>query len=208
MNKLIKTLIVAIGLTLVASSARASMPGLSGAAVSVTGATPAVNFSGKTQAIVVLNAASVTPAYSNIGAAGATFTILFQQDGTGGRLLVQPTTAPTVVMPGGTAAVPGTLPAMPSAANAFTYWVVQSNGTNLVLQGAYDNTFPGIDSCSGQGTVGTVNTGCCTATTNVVIAVDSAASSPAADPAANCAAGGVLTLSGTAAHVHNWVRVQ
>ena len=70
------------------------------------------------------------------GTAGGYYTVVIMQDGTGSRTF----TAPTNVV-ADTANGIASIPAPPSAANAYTAWVLKATGTTptYLLEGVYDN---------------------------------------------------------------------
>lgn len=66
------------------------------------------------------------------GTSGQTFSLIFVQDSNGGRTFTPPSNlkaGPFI----------SALPSIPSATNAWTSWVVQFDGVNYNLVGAYDN---------------------------------------------------------------------
>jgi len=66
------------------------------------------------------------------GTAGVSYTIIFMQDGTGSRLLTVPSNL--------VANTGQTLPALTTAANSWTVWVVTLNSSaQYVVQGTFDN---------------------------------------------------------------------
>lgn len=145
MNKLFKTiaaLVVGIGLSIPAMAAVPGNPVVPWGAIAVptSTASPVANsyvcpsFASDPVCIINMtsNVASLTVSGTPSTPGGAYATIIFQQDGTGSRTLALPTNITT------STSIP-TLPAIPSAANTFTVWVLQKVGSNYQVVGTYDN---------------------------------------------------------------------
>lgn len=129
MNKLIKTLIVAIGLTLIASSARAAVPWGTTGPLQVSGATPTCTYTATSLACVENMTANVTSITLAGMTAGVNYTLVLQQDGTGSRTLAQ-------------ASISGApaLAAAESTANAYTVWTINATSASAAtFVAAYSN---------------------------------------------------------------------
>lgn len=150
MNKHIKSFIVAAVLFALPAVANAGIPW--GTVVNVTGATPtATTF---TSAPVVIDTLSTTQTSLTIsgGTAGSFYTLIVMQDGTGSRTFTPPTNVSAASFFNG-----GVLPTVPSAANAYTVWVLQAVGATPTYQlvNAFDNLPLNNTFVSTQATLGT-----------------------------------------------------
>jgi hypothetical protein len=142
-NKTASITRVLIGLTIVASLigifryAQASVPwgavNVAAPTASPTGNTyPCASFSSDPVCIVDMTT-NVANLVLSGGTSGGNYTLVFMQDGTGGRTL----TVPSNLVSGTTGVA---LPAIPSGANTYTVWTVQENSAgNYVVQGTFDN---------------------------------------------------------------------
>jgi len=135
MNKTIKSLILSIALLAAPSAALAKVPwGAVGAAS--TGASPVcTTFSTDPVCVVTLSTTTASITISG-GTAGGFYTLILNQNGTGGYSAVLPTNVTAAASLNG-----GVIPAIPTAANGYTVWVLEAVGATptYTLLNAYDN---------------------------------------------------------------------
>jgi len=133
MNAL-RTAILSLGLVaLSALPSWAAFPWSSADPLEVTGATPTCTYTTTALACIEKMTANVTSLTLAGMTAGTLYTIIWTQDGTGGRTLTQ---TPITQATGGLA-----VPAIPSGANAWTVWTIKATSASAAtFVQNYDNS--------------------------------------------------------------------
>ena len=132
LKSLVLSLILVAGLSV---QAFAGLPWGSTAPLEVSGATPTCTYTSTALACIENMTGNVTSVTLAGMTSGLYYTIAFMQDGTGSRTLTQ---ASITQASGGPA-----VPAIPSAANTYTYWVIKATSASAAtFVSNYDNTLP------------------------------------------------------------------